>query len=52
MTADEIGPPTFRWQLTVTDSFQISGRGLVVVGPFEGHAQQRDPAVVTTGESS
>jgi hypothetical protein len=37
--------------MTVEDSFTITGRGVVVVGPFEGVGHQGDPAVVRVGDA-
>lgn len=37
-----------RWSLTVTDSFSITGRGLIVVGDFDGHAWNGEPAQIVT----
>jgi hypothetical protein len=42
----------YRWSLRVEDSFQITGRGLVVVGTFDGIGQQEDPAQVDAGDNS
>jgi hypothetical protein len=46
------GLVAYRWQLVVEDSFQITGRGLVVVGAFEGIGNQDDEACVETSKST
>jgi hypothetical protein len=42
----------YRWRFVVEDSFQITGRGLVVVGKFEGNGEQDEPAYVETSRST
>jgi hypothetical protein len=37
--------------MVVDDSFLIAGRGVAVVGPFEGTGKQGDRAVVRVGDS-
>jgi hypothetical protein len=42
----------YRWRFLVEDSFQITGRGLVVVGAFEGNGEQHEPACFETSRST
>ena len=45
-----LAPVERTWRMTVEDSFRITGRGVVVVGTFEGVGHQGDPAVVRIGD--